>query len=84
MKYKQEQVANPGEFFVIDTLYGKKSVRVVKKKIKNKLPTDIPILCDRCRQSYADYLDPAYPSYTDFTLCKYCKKELDSITIGGN
>ena len=83
MKYSQDHVANDGEFFAIDTLYGKDSVRVVKKKIKNRITTDIPILCDRCNQSYADYLDPSYPRYNDFTLCKYCKKELDAIKIGG-
>lgn len=81
MKYKQSQVANVDEFFVIDTLYGKDSVRVIKKKIKNKIPSDIPILCDRCGQSYADYLDPSYPKYNDFTLCRYCKQELDAIKI---
>ena len=83
MKYNQSCVANVGEFFVIDTLYGKDSVRVIKKKIKNKLPTDIPIICDRCKHSYADYLDPSFPKYTDFTLCRHCKQELDKIKIGG-
>ena len=64
------------EVFVDDRYLAPASVSWVKKKRNKLISSDKIIVCDRCRKSYARYLDNCHPFYDDFTLCERCHAEL--------
>lgn len=64
------------EVFVDDRYLAPASVSWVKKKRNKVIASDKIIFCDRCKRSYARYLDNCHPFYDDFTLCERCHAEL--------